>query len=73
MGRCCTDLNNKTMARAIYIRCINGIFGREFTKDTVIYGVYTLLANVNQDDFLDWDQGAAAQATLVVAKQIKVF
>jgi len=24
----------------IYIRCIYGIFGREFTKYTVIYGVY---------------------------------
>ena len=28
------------LARTIYIRCIYGIFGREFTKDTVIYGVY---------------------------------
>ena len=28
------------MARTIYIRCIYGIFGREITKYTVIYGVY---------------------------------
>jgi hypothetical protein len=26
-------------ARTIYIRCIYGIFGREITKYTVIYGV----------------------------------
>ena len=25
----------------IYIRCIYGVFGREITKNTVIYGVYT--------------------------------
>jgi len=25
----------------IYIRCIYGIFGREFTKYKVIYGAYT--------------------------------
>jgi hypothetical protein len=32
----------------IYIRCIYGIFGREITKHTVIYGAYiryTVLAN----------------------------
>ena len=29
------------LARAIYTRCIYGIFGREITKYTVIYGVYT--------------------------------
>jgi hypothetical protein len=28
------------LARIIYIRCINGIFGREIIKCTVIYGVY---------------------------------
>ena len=28
------------LARTIYIRCIYGIFCREFTKYTVIYGVY---------------------------------
>jgi hypothetical protein len=28
------------LARTIYIRLINGIFGREITKYTVIYGVY---------------------------------
>jgi len=35
------------LARAIYIRCIYGIFGRENTKGMVIYGVYiyTVLAN----------------------------
>jgi hypothetical protein len=27
------------LARTIYIRCIYGIFGREITKYTVIYGV----------------------------------
>ena len=27
------------LARTIYIRCIHGIFGREITKYTVIYGV----------------------------------
>ena len=28
------------LARAIYIRCTYGNFGREITKYTVIYGVY---------------------------------
>ena len=28
------------LVRTIYIRCIYGIFGREITKYTVIYGVY---------------------------------
>jgi len=28
------------LARTIYIRCINGIFDREITKYTAIYGVY---------------------------------
>ena len=28
------------LARTIYIRCIHGIFGREMTKYTVIYGAY---------------------------------
>ena len=28
------------MARTIYIRCTYGIFGREITIHTVIYGVY---------------------------------
>ena len=28
------------VARTIYTRCIHGIFGREFTKYTVIYSVY---------------------------------
>jgi hypothetical protein len=28
------------LARTIYIRCKYGIFGREITKYTVIYGVY---------------------------------
>jgi len=31
------------LARTIYIRCICGIFGREITKYTVIYGVYIRL------------------------------
>ena len=44
--RICTELANPThviclgLARTIYIRCIYGIFGREITKYTVIYGVY---------------------------------
>ena len=29
------------LARTLYIRCVYGIFGREITKYTVIYGVYT--------------------------------
>jgi len=29
------------LARAIYIRCKHGIFGREVAKYTVIYDVYT--------------------------------
>jgi hypothetical protein len=28
------------LARTIYIRCIHGIFGREITEYTVIYGAY---------------------------------
>jgi len=28
------------LARTLYIRCLYGIFGREITKNTVIYGVY---------------------------------
>jgi hypothetical protein len=28
------------LARIIYIRCMYGVFGREMTKYTVIYGVY---------------------------------
>ena len=28
------------LARAIYVRCIYGILGREMTKYTVIYGAY---------------------------------
>jgi hypothetical protein len=28
------------LARTIYIRCVYGIFGREITKYTVIYGAY---------------------------------
>jgi hypothetical protein len=28
------------LARTIYIRCVYGIFGREITIFTVIYGVY---------------------------------
>jgi hypothetical protein len=28
------------LARTIYIRCIYGVFGREITRYTVIYGVY---------------------------------
>ena len=34
---CCTYSG---MARTIYIRCIYGMFGREITKYTVIYGAY---------------------------------
>ena len=30
------------LARTVYIRCISGNFGREFTKHTLIYGVFTL-------------------------------
>ena len=33
------------LARTIYIRFIYGIFGREITKYTAIYGIYTVLAN----------------------------
>ena len=36
------------LARTIYIRCIYGIFGREITNYTVLYGAYiryTVLAN----------------------------
>ena len=29
----------------MYIRCIYGIFGREITKYTIIYSVYTVLTN----------------------------
>jgi hypothetical protein len=28
------------LARTIYIRCLNGIFGREIINYTVMYGVY---------------------------------
>ena len=33
------------LARTIYLRCINSIFGREITKYTVIRCIYTVLAN----------------------------
>jgi hypothetical protein len=33
------------LARTIYIRFTYGIIGMEITKYTVIYGVYTVLAN----------------------------
>jgi hypothetical protein len=35
---CC--ITHVGLARAIYIRCVYGIFGRKITKYTVIYGVY---------------------------------
>ena len=35
-----TPYTHISLARTIYIRCIYGIFGREITKYTVIYGVY---------------------------------
>jgi len=28
------------LASTIYLRCIYSVFGREITKDTVIYGIY---------------------------------
>jgi len=28
------------LARTLYIRCIYGVFGREITKFTVMYGAY---------------------------------
>ena len=31
----------------MYIRCLFGIFGRDFTKYTVIYIIYVVLANPN--------------------------
>jgi len=46
---CVCELTQLGLARTIYIRCIHGVFGREATKYTVIYGVciygYTVLAN----------------------------
>ena len=41
--QCCTSEGMAVylgLARTIYIRCICGIFGREITKYTVIYGAY---------------------------------
>jgi hypothetical protein len=35
------------LARTIYIRCIHGIFGREITNYTVIYGVYRHMVLAN--------------------------
>ena len=43
MWQCCTSEGMAVylgLARTIYIRCICGIFGREITKYTVIYGAY---------------------------------
>jgi hypothetical protein len=41
---CCVGALQKNkeigLARTLYIRCIYGIFGREITKYTVIYGAY---------------------------------
>ena len=38
--RCLLRLLQVGLASTIHIRCIYGIFGREITKNTVIYGVY---------------------------------
>jgi hypothetical protein len=36
-----SDMQSYTgLARIIYIRCVYGVFGREITKNTAIYGVY---------------------------------
>jgi hypothetical protein len=35
------------LIRTMYIRCLFGIFGRDFTKYTVIYIIYVVLANPN--------------------------
>jgi hypothetical protein len=35
-------LKHTGLAKTICIRCVYGIFGREITKYTVIYGVYIL-------------------------------
>ena len=40
MTVCMSLLKFVGLARTIYIRCVYGIFGRETTKYTVIYGVY---------------------------------
>jgi len=37
---CFTGVLFVGLARTIYLRCIYGIFSREITKYTVIYGVY---------------------------------
>jgi len=47
------------LARTIYIRCVYGIFGREITIYTVIYGVYirfwpTLRTKLEPDPFKSW-------------------
>ena len=45
-GALCNSYNGNVqytcigLAKTIYIRCIHGIFGREITRYTVIYGVY---------------------------------
>jgi hypothetical protein len=39
-GGCGRGCKYVGLARTIHIRCMNGIFGREITKYTVIYGVY---------------------------------
>jgi hypothetical protein len=38
--RIVTNFSCVRLARTIYIRCVYGIFGREFTIYTVIYSVY---------------------------------
>jgi len=40
------DIVSLGLAITIYIRCMYGKFGREITKYTVIYGSFTVLANL---------------------------
>jgi hypothetical protein len=40
MGLLC-GVKSAGLARAIFTRCIYGVFGREITKYTVMYGVNT--------------------------------
>ena len=50
------------LARTIYIQYIYGVFGREIIKYTVIYGIYTVLANPTS---LHSDMQVHAHATRV--------
>jgi hypothetical protein len=41
MCKCVRVCKRVGLAKTIYVRCIYGIFGRETTKDTVVYIAYT--------------------------------